>query len=180
MFISRASSRPPCWHQTFPDHAMNIYWSRFLEKLFDKKFVVNIDEAGFTKSVKTNYSWLPIDSDAPIINQLFKGRSNLVLAVSQYGDWLGIIKRGTVWAIDYALFITVLIKVISWWGFDVKNDVVFLQDDCFDPPWKKIIKRLAIEEDLKMLFLPAYCPELALIETLFSLIKAKVRRNVDE
>ena len=43
-----------------------------------------------------------------------------------------------------------------------------------------IIKRLTIEEDLKMLFLPAYYPELAPIETLFSLIKTKVRRNVDE
>ena len=64
-----------------------------MTELLKDKYVINIDEAGFSKSVKTQYLWLPIGSDASIINDVFQGRTNLILCVSQFGDWIGIIKR---------------------------------------------------------------------------------------
>ena len=44
----------------------------------------------------------------------------------------------------------------------------------------KLLKKLATQEDLEIVFLPPYSPELAPIETVFALIKAKIRRNLDQ
>ena len=42
----------------------------------------------------------------------------------------------------------------------------------------KILKKLAAQEDLKMIFLPPYSPELAPVEIVFAVIKAKIRRSI--
>ena len=105
-----------------------LYWIKFLTEFLQEKLVINIDEAGFSKSVKAHYSWLPIGSDASIINDVLQGRTNFILAVSQFGDWIGVIKDNTVKSFDYGLFMTLLIKIISCAGYDVQNQVTFIQD----------------------------------------------------
>ena len=99
-----------------------------MKELFKDKYVINIDEAGFSKSVKTEYSWLPIGLDSSIINDVFQGRTNLILSVSQFGDWFGIIKDQTVTSFDYALFVKMLIKTLSCAGYDVQTQVTIIQD----------------------------------------------------
>ena len=42
----------------------------------------------------------------------------------------------------------------------------------------KLLKKLAAQEDLQILFLPPYNPELAPIETVFATIKAKMKRAI--
>ena len=67
-------------------------------------------------------------SDASIINDVFQGRTNLILAVSQLGDWIGVIKDETITSFDYAIFITILIKIISCAGYDVHYKVTIIHD----------------------------------------------------
>ena len=89
---------------------------------------MNIDKEGFSKSVKTQYSWLPIGSDASIINDVFQGLTNPILCVSQFEEWIGIIKDQTITSLDYALFITMLVKILGWAGYDVQTQVTLIQD----------------------------------------------------
>ena len=44
----------------------------------------------------------------------------------------------------------------------------------------KILKRLSTEEHLKMLFLPPYHPELAPVETVFVVLKAKIKKTKEK
>ena len=43
-----------------------------------------------------------------------------------------------------------------------------------------LIKKLAAQEEINILFLPPYCPELAAVETVFAVIKAKVKGNISK
>ena len=91
--------------------------------------MINIDEAGFSKSVKTQYSWLHIGSDASIINDVFQGQTYLILAVLQFRYWIRVIKDETITSFDYAIYIiTILIKIISCAGYDVQNKVTIIHD----------------------------------------------------
>ena len=125
---NKGSVRPPVCLQKHPDHKRHLYWWRFLTELLHDKLIINIDEAGFSKSVKTSYSWLPIGSDASIVNEVFGGRKNLILAVSQFGDWIGIINNKTTKSFDYCLFMAILIKIIGCAGYDIKTQDMFIQD----------------------------------------------------
>ena len=47
----------------------------------------NIDETEFGQTIKNNYSWLPKVLSATIINDVYLDRANLILGVSQFGDY---------------------------------------------------------------------------------------------
>ena len=49
-------------------YLQSIFASRVLKNLSLGKVFINIDESSFTKSVKSDYSWLPIGERHPIIN----------------------------------------------------------------------------------------------------------------
>ena len=78
---NKGSASPPACLQKHPDHKRHLYWWRFLTELLHDKLIINIDEAGFSKSVKTSYSCLLIGFDASIVNEVFGGRTNLILSV---------------------------------------------------------------------------------------------------
>ena len=76
----------------------------FLSQVYKQKYIINIDESDFGNSLKENYSWLPLGRTAIIINDVFKGRANLILGVSQFDDYLGLITNKNVRATEYSLF----------------------------------------------------------------------------
>ena len=59
---------------------------------------------------------------------MFQGRTNIILAVSQFGNWIEVIKDNIVKSFDYGLFVIIIIKIISCAGYDIKNQVEFIQD----------------------------------------------------
>ena len=83
-----------------------------MDQIYKQKYIIKIDESGFGNSVKENYSWLPRVQTATIINDVFKGRANLILGVSQLGDYLGIISNKNVSATDYSLFLKILARAL--------------------------------------------------------------------
>ena len=100
--------------------------------------MINVDEAGFGKSAKENYSWLQAGKTARIRNNVFAGRVNLILRVSQFGYYLGFITAKSIWTTDYCLYLKVLARVLKSWGFDTWGDAVVIQDKCEYTPYEII------------------------------------------
>ena len=97
-------------------------------QIYNNKLIINIDEAGFGRSVKENYSWLQQGKSCAIVNDVFHERANLILGVSQTGDFLEIITNKTVKAEDYCLYLIVLTKALKYSKINIKNEVILLQN----------------------------------------------------
>ena len=126
--INRGSSRLPYAKYLKRKYSKSLYSSQFLRQVDHDKYWVNIDEWRFSRAVNANYSWLPKGEDATIINEMLTEKTNLILAISQWGDWIGLATENTISSSDYCLFLTILIKALSNTGFDVENDVVFINN----------------------------------------------------
>ena len=126
--INRGSSRLPYVKYLKRKYNKSLYSSQFLRQVDHDKYWVNIDEWRLSRAVNANYSRLTKGEDATIINEMLTGRTNLILAISQWGDWIGLATENTISSSDYCLFLTILIKALSNTGFDMENDVVFIND----------------------------------------------------
>ena len=126
--LNRGASRCPNSITNASLHLKSQYWSNFLKQFYDKKYIINIDEAGFSQSVKQNYSWLPRGRSSAIINDVFRGRTNLILGVSQTGDYLGLLSNKSITASDYWLYLIIHSKVLKSWGIENKKEVTLVQD----------------------------------------------------
>jgi transposase len=87
---------------------------------------------------------------------------------------MGMIKSATVKAADYGIFIMLLIDILEDSDIDVKEDVIFTQDNA-SIHQAKSLKVLEKSRELKFYFLPPYCPTLAPVETMFGIIKRKIK-----
>ena len=105
-----------------------LYCTEFLKEVYNKRHIINLDESGFSKSIKQNYSWLPRGRGSSIINEFFWGRANLVFAISNQGDMLGMITNQNVKSIDYWIFMIVLEKWLKAVKIDIEKNVVLIQD----------------------------------------------------
>ena len=128
MVINKGATRWPNAIKKVPIDKKNMYCCRFLKQLYGQKYIINIDEAGFGKLIKENYSWLPRGWSASIVNDIFKGRSNLILGISHTGDYLGLITNRNVSSTDYWLYLVILAKVLRSCNMNIQNDVILIQD----------------------------------------------------
>ena len=100
----------------------------FFMQIYNNKLIININEAGFGRSVKENYSWLQKGKSCAIVNDVFHGRANLILGVSQTGDFFEMITNKTVKTENYWLYLIVLTKALKYSKINIKNEVILLQD----------------------------------------------------
>ena len=126
--INRGASRQPHSVRNVPLYSKGLYWSEFLKQIYKRKYIINIDESGFGRSVKENYSWLPKGKSASIINEVHKGKANLILGVSQEGDYFGLITNRNVWSKDYCIFLMILAKLLKAWEMNIETNVILIQD----------------------------------------------------
>ena len=67
-----------------------------MRKLIEEgKFLVNIDEAVYTRSIQQKYTWLPKGREGSVINQNCRGTANMIFALCQDGEWFGAIYNGS-------------------------------------------------------------------------------------
>ena len=96
----------------------SLYWSNFLREVYDKKYIISIDESGFSNSVKQSYSLFPKGRSSTVIKDVFRGRINFILRVSQEGDYLGLgqIKESHQKNIDY------ITKILKSLGMNIRKE----------------------------------------------------------
>ena len=122
---------------------------------------------------------MPTRSGGSIVNNVAKGRTNLLLAVSNHGDWVAMFVNETVKSEQYSIFLAVLHYLLNISWKNTKDEVIFLQDNA-TIHHGKLIKRMATELDLWMHFLPTYSPEIAAVELIFGVLKRKIKTTLLE
>ena len=75
--------------------------------------VINVDESSFDRSIKNQYSWLPIGESATIINDRVIGKASLILGVWSSSEWLAVVMVGTVDSAKFCIFLKLLELVIK-------------------------------------------------------------------
>ena len=116
---------------------------------------------------------MPTRNGCSILNNVAKGRTNLLFAVSNQGDWVAMFVNETIKSEQYSIFLVVLHYLLKFVGKNIKDEVIFLQDNAAIHHGK-LIKRIATKLDLWMHFLPAYSPEIAAVELIFGVLKRKI------
>ena len=87
-----------------------IFSCRMIKKLESREIVINVDESSYTRSVKTNYSWLPKGRMKPIVNTIWRGRVNLIFGLCSDGNYIGMLGNGTTKADKFCRFLFLLAK----------------------------------------------------------------------
>ena len=126
--INRGATRPSNSVKNVPLYWKGLYWSEFLSQIYIRNYLINIDESGFGRSVKESYSWFPKSKSAVIISEVHKGKANLILEVSQKGDYFGLISNRNVWSKDYCIFLLILVKLLRVWEVNIRTNVILIQD----------------------------------------------------
>ena len=116
---------------------------------------------------------MPTRNGGSILNNVAKGRTNQLLAVSNQCDWATMFVNETIKSEQYSIFLVMVHYLLN---FSEKNKdwVLFLQDNA-TIHHGKLIKRIVTKLDLWMHFLPTYSPEIAAVRLIFGVLQRKIR-----
>ena len=155
-------------------YMQSIFASRALRDLFSGKIFINVDGSSFTKSVKSDYLWLPRRETHPIVNTWGTGRAVVLFALISNGEWLWFVSKNTTDSKIFWNFIILLSNYIEQWMDFSSFEWELLLDNAsihLSAVTKHITKKLG----LRMRFLPQYSPKLAPVELVFGMLKSKLR-----
>ena len=140
-----------------------IFGCRMLEAIYNEQYLINVDEASYSRSVKTACSWLPCGKSNPIVNSRFQGSANIIFALWVDGEWMWLISNETTTAIKFVRFMLLLRKFIEFviW-VDPTTIRVWLDNAPLHS--SRIVKRAAHNLEMPLHILPPYSSCLALVE----------------
>ena len=122
-------------------------------------------------STKCHYSWLSREKSCSIRNTTFSNSLNIISAITTKGDSINLLKYQTTKLKNIVDFIRVLLEFIKL-KYEVEIDKVGIILDNCQTHRAKELKVFSWKNSLKLYFIPVYSPELAPIETYFSLLKS--------
>ena len=63
-----------------------------------------------------------------VINDVFWGRINLILWISQEGDYQGLVSNKGITSKEYWLYLMILSEILKTLGLNIRKEVVIVQD----------------------------------------------------
>ena len=168
------SSRPPKYATRHIQLVKFLFWTELLDLIAKGEVIINIDESSFDRSVKREYSWLPIGQSFPIINERIKGRACLILAIWNTGEWLSMVVSETVESKKFWLFFKILEFVVCRYYQSCNKFPTVIWDNARTHS-SQLTKRIIKDFQFSVRFLAPYCPEVAPVEKAFGIIKSKMR-----
>ena len=155
-------------------YLQSIFSSRILTAIYHKEFIINVDGSSFSRSVRNNYSWLPKGKSFPILNTLWKGSSNILLALSIDGAWFWMILNESNTHFTFWVFLFFLQNYIKFgWG-DAKFPIKVMLDNASIHQTSQTMK-LAQFLEMELHYLPQYWPHLTPIELIFGALIKKLQ-----
>ena len=94
--------------------------------------IINIDESSFDRSLRQNYSWLPKGESNFIINDVYNGKTTLIVGTWNSGQWIGIMTPGTVDSKIFCIFLMILELVVKNLKYNDKEMPIVLLNKCKD------------------------------------------------
>ena len=173
--FKKGSSRPPQYADDKTQLIKYLYWTEFLSMTLKGDIIINIDESSFDRSLRQNYSWLPKGESNFIINDVYKGKTTLIVGTWNSGQWIEIMTPGTVDSKIFCIFLMILELVVKNLKYNDKEMPIVLLDNA-KTHWSNYTKKVWRELIFETRFLPPYWPELAPVEQIFGAVKNKLRR----
>ena len=171
----RGWSRPPKYSTQSIKQVKALFWNEIIRMLDNQEILFSVDEASFDRNIKQHYSWLPIGKSWQIINDNFRGKVNLVVAMSNKSTWMAMMKNQTMNSICFWVFLKLLEKaVVSTMPEGVLRPSILV--DNARTHTSITTKKLVRTSKLNYRFLPPYWPEVAPVERTFRYLKSKLRR----
>ena len=151
-------------------YSMWIFGIRMWSIIENNDYIVNVNEAIFTKSVKQNYSRLPRGKRHPTVSQNWVGSSTVIHGLWLGGDWLWAIYQGSTTSQRFGLCLLILREN---WTKTLKIDpcrIKVMWDNASVHVSKKTLK-MAVFLDIPIYWLPQYSPSIAPVEWVFGAMK---------
>ena len=138
--------------------------------------LINIDESWFNKDTRRNYSWPRTGKSWSITNIVFKGSVNVISWITTKGEAINMFK----YILTNSKIFLKFLKYV-WEYFEEKglkaNEIGVILDN-----WSihraQMVREYWINLGLRLLYIPAYCPELAPIEIYSAQVKAKLTKGI--
>ena len=163
------------------DHRFQLskwWFSAYLFRhLLSNPLIMNLDESSFDRSVRQDYSWIPVGVSESILNRTVEKKSSLLLSVFPDGEWIGMIKSETIKSEEFSIYLLILSKMIQELHWDNRRDVYILLDNAKVHHSFTTLKFITALR-LKMIYLPAYSPEFAPVELWFKGIKSILKADI--
>ena len=107
----------------------SIFWSRIMLKIYQSKFIVNIDESSFNRSVRSHYSWLPKGSSHSILNTFWTGRTTVIFGLWTNGKWLAMTLDGTTNSESFILYLLILTNFVKISFKNIEFPIIWVLDN---------------------------------------------------
>ena len=170
----KGSSRPPVYATKKTQLTKALFCTELLLMIAKGNVIINWDESSFDRSVKRQFSWLPMSKSCPIINDRLKRRASLILATWNTGEWIAMVVVDTINSYKFWLFLKLLESIINNLCPSIEKSPAIIFDNARIHSSIKTRKKIK-ELDLQVRFLAPYWPEVAPVERIFGMIKSKLR-----
>ena len=174
--FKKGSSRPFKVLSPKSDIMNGIFWWKLLSLICRDALIINIDESSFSRSVKSNYSWLPRGKGSSIIHNTILGRCSLILGIWIDGKIIGSITTQTVKREDFHYFLRRLRGALIASGKFHNRQIWLLMDNASIHTSETTITEWRCL-GFRLLFVPPYSPQYAPVENAFGAIKSHIRSS---
>ena len=174
--FKKAWSRQPKYAEFTTKISKGWFRAELLRMINKEQLIFSVDEWGFTRMIKAEYSWLPMGKSSSVINDIWKGSASLILSVRSNGQWFGLFKQGTIYSKIFWIFLKLFEKVVLE-SYSASQNTLSIIIDNARIHTSHFTKSLINQLNLRVKFLPAYCPEIAPVEHVFRAIKTKLRNR---
>ena len=155
------------------EEMQTIYSWRIFRGLRQQELIINIDESSYSRTIKRNYSWLPIGYLSPILNTRWTGRVSIIFSLFNTGDWLWMSVGGTTKSKEYCLFLMILDSYTKMWVCKQRTPIKLMVDNASIHVSKES-KRIWNYLNFEIHALPPYSPNLSPVEMIFGISKRKI------
>ena len=169
----RGSTRPLCSKSSKLKYLQAIFSWRIMKEIEQNRWIINIDESSYSRSIKTNYSWLPKGKRKAIINSAWIRSANMIFGLWTNGNWIGILSSRTTMSDDFWRFLLIVQNFIKMCLYLKVEDVTISLDNA-PIHLSSRTRRAAHIMGLRVMWLPPYSPSLAPVEWVFGLSKKKL------
>ena len=173
----KGSKRPVACTKEDLIYMQSIFSWRVVKDLHEGKLLVNIDESSYGRSIKRDYSWLPVGVSNPILNINWAGRASIVFGLISTGSWLWMGVDETVKSLEYCIFIMILNAYLQ--GLNLKweaSSTKLLVDNASIHISSESVN-VWTYYGFEINSLPPYSPNLAPVEMVFGLSKKLISKK---
>ena len=154
----------------------SMFWIQLLAAMKTSECLINVDESSFSRLMKNEYSWIRKGEDETINNIWFSNSMSMISAITSEGSTISWWVNSTINSNIFSKFIRALKQFVIT-KVRIPIDKVLLILDNASIHKSKSMKMQYLEEGFRVIFLPAYMPELAPIEKYFSIIKSSMLKE---